>query len=96
MVLSDFLSWVPENFINPHENILISLNMLEIVKEGYNNIHVPEIEKYMIQTRSATQPSRVKMPEVHGTDKDVNPNLIPQKQAVKQASKPCESHAPRE
>ena len=36
----------------------------------------------------------VKLPEVHGTDKSVNPNLKPEKQAVKQARKPSESHGP--
>ena len=42
----------------------------------------------MIQTRSATQVCGLKLLEVHGTDKGVNPNLRPEEQAMKQASKP--------
>ena len=61
----------------------ISFNMTEILKERYYNIYVLEILKYMIETTSATQACGVKLPEVHGTDKVVNPNLKPEKQAVK-------------
>ena len=57
--------------------------MLEIPKEKYYNLHVPAIGKYMIQTRSATQLSGVRLPEMHGKDKGINSNLIPVKQAVK-------------
>ena len=39
------------NASDPHEIISISFNMLEILKERYYNVHVPQIDKYMIQTQ---------------------------------------------
>ena len=45
----------------------------------------------MIHTRSATQSNRVKLPEVRGTE-CVNPNLKPEKPAVKQTNKLNEAH----
>ena len=49
MILSDFLSRKIKDDSNPHEIILISFNIKEILKESYQNI-VRDI--YMVQTRS--------------------------------------------
>ena len=70
--------------------------MLEIPKERYYNVHVPEIDRHMIRIRSATHTSGVKLPKVHCKDKGVNPNVKPEKQAVYQASKSSQSHVPIE
>ena len=75
MGLSDSLYPVPEDDSDPHEIIPISFNMLEILKDSYHNTHIPEIEKYMIYPRSATETSGVILPEVQGTEKGINPNL---------------------
>ena len=61
--------------------------MLNMLKGKYYNIHVSEIDQYMIQTKSATQACGVKLPAVHGTDKGVNPKLKSEKQVVKQTNK---------
>ena len=74
MVLSNFSSRVPEDLSHEimdndsHETIQI-FHMLNILKEMYYLIHVPEIEKYIIQTRTANEASRVKLPDVHGREK---------------------------
>ena len=69
MVLSDFLSRILHDDSDPHEIISITFNMLEILKESYYNIYVQEIEKCIIETRSVTHASGVKLPEEHGREK---------------------------
>ena len=71
MILSDVLSRQK----NPHEIILISFNMCQILDDNYYNE-----EKYLIQTRSQTKSSGIKLPEVHGMGKNLDPNLKPEKQ----------------
>ena len=74
MILSDFLSWQKNNNSNPHEIIPISFNMCQILDDNYYN------EKYLIQTRSQTKSSSIKLPEVHGMGKNLDPNLKLEKQ----------------
>ena len=73
MILSDFLSRQKNNS-NPHEIIPISFNMCQILDDNYYN------EKYLIQTRSQAKTSGIKIPEVHGMGKNLDPNLKPEKQ----------------
>ena len=73
MILSDFLSRQKNNNSNPHEIIPISFNMCQILDDNYNN------EKYLIQTRSQAKTSGIKLLEVHGVGKNLDPNLKPEK-----------------
>ena len=87
MILSDFLSRQKNNDSNPQEIIPISFNMCQILDDSYY------IEKYLIQTWSQSKSSGIKLLEVHGMGKNVDPNLKPEKQHTipKQGSKerPC-------
>ena len=71
MVLSDFLSRQNNNNSNPHESIPISFNMLKVLHENYYN--------YLVQTRSQARSSAIKLPEVHGMRKNLDPNIKPEK-----------------
>ena len=87
MILSDFLSQQKNDNSNPHEIIPISFNMCQDLDDNYYN------EKYLVQTRSQAKSSGIKLPEVHDTGKNLDPNLKPEKQHImpKQRSKerPC-------
>ena len=48
--------------------------MCEVLDDNYYN------EKYLIQMRSQAKSSGVKLPEVHGMGKNLDPNLKPEKQ----------------
>ena len=74
MILNDFLSWQNNDDSNLHEIIPISFNMSQILDENYYN------ERYLIQTRSQTKSSGTKLLKVHGTRKNLDPNLKPEKQ----------------
>ena len=52
--------------------IPISFNMCQILDDNYYNK-----EKYLIQTRSQARSSGVKLLEVHGMGKNLDPNLKP-------------------
>ena len=75
MVLSNFLSRQKNNDSNSHEIIPISFNKYKILNDNYYNI-----EKYCIQMRSQAKSSGIKLPEVHGVRKDLDPNVKPKKQ----------------
>ena len=75
MVLSDFLSRQNNDESNPHEIIPISFNMHNVLQKNYY-----KIDSYLVQTRSQARPSGVKLPEVHGMRKNLNPNIKPEKQ----------------
>ena len=87
MTLSDFLSRQKNDDSNPHEIIPISFNMCPVLDDNYYS------EKYLIQTRSQAKSSGIRLLEVHGMGKDLDPNLKPEKQhtMLKQGSKerPC-------
>ena len=74
MILSDFLSRQKNNNSNPHDIVPISFNMHQILDDNYYN------EKYLIQMRSQAKTSGIKLPEVHGMRKNLDPNLKPEKQ----------------
>ena len=75
MILSDFLSRQKNNDSNPHKITPISFNMCQILDYNYYNI-----KKYLIQTRSQARSSGVKLADIHGMGKNLDPNLKPEKQ----------------
>ena len=78
MILSDFLSRQDvEESGNPHEIIPISFNLRTVLQDRYYSLGK---EKYMIQTRSQTKASSVKLTEVHRVKKGLDPHKIPDKQ----------------
>ena len=74
MILSDFLSRQKNDDSDPHEIIPTSFNMCQILDNNYYS------EKYFLQTRSQAKSSGIKLPEVHGMGKNLDPNLKPKKQ----------------
>ena len=88
MVLSDFLSRQKDNNSNPHEIIPIFFNIYKMLADNYYNV-----EKYLVQTRSQVKSSGIKLSEVHGVGKNLDPNIKPEKQHAnsKKGSieKPC-------
>ena len=77
MILSDFLSRQGTDKSNPFEIILISFDKKAILNDKYYNVEGEE-SKYLVQTHSQTKSSGIKIPEVHGAKKDVDPNLRPE------------------
>ena len=69
-----FLSRQKNDDSNPHEIIPISFNTYKILNDNYYNM-----EKYLIQTRSQSRSSGIKLPEVHGVRKNSDPNVKPEK-----------------
>ena len=67
MILSDFLSRQEIHKSNPHEIIPISFDMKTILSDRYYKVE--EKGKYLVQTRSQTKDSGIKVPEVHGPKK---------------------------
>ena len=75
MVLSDFLSRQNNDNSNPHEIIPISFNMHKVLQDKYYKIDI-----YLVQTRSQARSSGIKLPEVHGMRKNLDPNMKPERQ----------------
>ena len=87
MILSDFLSRHKNDNSNPSEIIPISFNTYKILQENRNlgkdnNItkNMSAHEKYLIQTCSQAKSSGTRLLEVHGVQKELDPNLRPEKQ----------------
>ena len=81
MILSDFLSRQMTDSSNPHEIIPISFDMQAILKDRYYN--TGSDNRYLLQMRSQGKASGVKLPEVHGVDKGINPDIKPERQILK-------------
>ena len=47
--------------------------MYKILTDNYYNV-----EKYLVQTRSQAKSSGIKLPEVHGMGKNLDPNIKPE------------------
>ena len=73
MILSDFLSRQKHNDSNPHEIIPISFNMHNILYETCYN--TGKSEKYLVQTQSQKKSSGIRLPEVHGVSKNLDPTI---------------------
>ena len=77
MILSNFLSRQKCNDSNHQEIIPISFNMYSILQEKYYNIG--NSERYLVQTQSQAESSRINLPEVHGFSNGLDPNVQPEK-----------------
>ena len=89
MVLSDFLSRQEIDKSDLHEIIPISFDMKAILNEKYYKLE-EENSKYLFQMQSQTKERGIKVPEVHGPKKGIDPNLTPE-WLVKKVQKPIEN-----
>ena len=84
MVLSDFLSRQKADDSNPHELIPISFSLKDQVSGHFyridNENNLPRKDKYLVQTRSQVRSSGIRLPEIHGVNKGINPHLKPERQ----------------
>ena len=81
MVLSDFLSRQQMDDSNPHEINPISFTLKSLGSNHFyqinstNEISETETNKYLIQTRSQAKSIGIKVPEIHGANKGINPHI---------------------
>ena len=80
MILSDFLLQQKNDDSNPHEIIPISFNMYQVLENKFYLGNNSYEDKYLIQMRSQAKSSGIKLLEVHGVRKNLDPNLKPEKQ----------------
>ena len=73
MVLSDFLSQQKNDDSNPNEIIPISFDMYQVLED---NFYLENFctDKYLIQRQSQAKSSGIKLPEVLGVKKNLDPN----------------------
>ena len=93
MIVGDFLSRQTHDDSSTHEIIPISFNMYSILQEKYYNIG--NSVRYLVQIQSQEKSSGMKLPEVHGISKSLDPNIQPDKQAVKPLFKETSLVKPR-
>ena len=84
MVLSDFLSRQKTDDSNPHKLIPILFTLRSQVDNHFYQINSrtnqPKTDEYLVQTRSQAKSSNIKIPEIHGTNKGLDPHVKPGKQ----------------
>ena len=84
MVLSDFLSRQKADDSNPHELIPISFSLKDQVNDRFyridNENNLLRKDKYLVQTRSQVKASGIRVPEIHGANKGIDPHVQPGKQ----------------
>ena len=84
MVLSDFLPRQKTDDNNPHELIPISFSLRDQVSDYFyridNKNNLPRKDKYLVQTRSQVRSSGIRLPEIHGANKGLDPHVQPGKQ----------------
>ena len=84
MVLSNFLSRQKTDDSNPHELIPISFTIRSQIDNYFyqidNKNNQPKIDRYLVQTRSQVKSSGIKLPEIHGANKSLDPHVQPGKQ----------------
>ena len=84
MVLSNFLSRQQTDDSNPHELIPILFSLRDQVSDYFYcidiDINPPSKDKYLVQTRSQVRSSGIRLPEIHGVNKGINPHLKPERQ----------------
>ena len=74
MVLSNFLSRQKTDDSNPHKIVPISFSLRRVLHEKYYRINNSTrtidtgTDKYLVQIRSQTKSSGIKLPEVHGAN----------------------------
>ena len=77
IVLSDFLLRQQVDDSDLHEIIPISFNIRKTLKQKYYKV---EEDKFLVQTRSQTMSSGIKLPALHGATKTLVPHEIPKRQ----------------
>ena len=86
MVLSDFLSRQKNDDSSCHEIISISFTLKSLSHQHFYQFNnttrssETEMNKYLIQTRSQAKPSGIKVPEICGVNKGINPHVKPGRQ----------------
>ena len=84
MVLSDFLSRQKTDNSNPHELIHKTFVLRNQMDDHFYTIDSrtdqPKTDRYFIQTRSQANSSGIKIPEIHGANKGLDPHVQPDKQ----------------
>ena len=81
MALGVFLSRQKMDDSNPYEIIPISFTLKSLARNHFyrfnstNEIRETETNKYLIQTRSQAKSSGIKVPEIHGVNKGINPHI---------------------
>ena len=84
MVLSDFLSRQKMDDSNPHELIPILFTLRSQVDNHFYRIisrtDKPKTNEYLVQTRSQAKSSSIKILEIHGANKGLDPHVKPGKQ----------------
>ena len=79
MVLSDFLSRQKTDDSNHHKIIPISFTLRSQADNNFyqinNEIDQPKTNKYLVQTKSQAKSSDIKILEIHGANKDLNPHV---------------------
>ena len=80
IILSDFLSRQIHDNSSPHEVIPISFNMYNTLYENYYSTEIED--RYLVQIRSQIKASGITLPEVHGTKKILDTNVLPEKQEL--------------
>ena len=84
MVLSDFLSRQKMDDSNPHELIPILFTLKSQEDNHFYQINnksdQPKNDRYIVQTRSQAKSSGIKILEIHGANKGLDPYVRPGKQ----------------
>ena len=84
MVLSDFLSRQKMDDRNPHKLIPISFTLSSQADSHFYRINnendQPRTDRYLVQTRSQAKSSGIKISEIHGANKGLDPHVRPGKQ----------------
>ena len=84
MVLSDFLSRQKTDDSNPHKLIPISFMLRNQMDNHFyqinNGADQPKANKYLVQTRSQAKSRVIKIREIHGANKGLDPYVQPGKQ----------------
>ena len=79
-----FLSRQKTDDSNPHELIPISFSFKDQVSDYFycidNENNLPRKDKYVVQTRSQVRSSGIRLPEIHGANKGLDPHVQPGKQ----------------
>ena len=83
MVLSDFLARQKMDDSNPHKLNPISFTLKSKEDNHFYQINnesdQPKNERYLVQTRLQAKSSGIKIPEIHGTNKGLDPHVRPGK-----------------
>ena len=86
MVLSDFLSGQKTDSSNSPEINPISFTLKSLMGNHFyqidsmNETSQPEMNRYLMQTKLQTRSGGIKVPEIHGTNKGLNPHIKPGRQ----------------